>query len=109
MLEAGADSCSGRDWNCYGAISRAGSSNSPREQNDSAIRARCISPFGGRRWKSEVIFKAGSVADNGEGEAQMTNAGTARAAPRLAKLLRGVETRLAGVHGDLQISQIAYD
>ncbi len=39
----------------------------------------------------------------------MTSAGTARAAVRLAKLLRGVELRAATTHGDLQISEVAYD
>lgn len=39
----------------------------------------------------------------------MTSAGTARAAVRLAKLLRGVETRSALTHGDLEIWALAYD
>jgi UDP-N-acetylmuramoyl-L-alanyl-D-glutamate--2,6-diaminopimelate ligase len=39
----------------------------------------------------------------------MTQAGTARATVRLAKLLRGVETRAAGDHGELEISEIVYD
>ncbi len=39
----------------------------------------------------------------------MTPAGTARAAVRLAKLLRGIETRSQHAHGDRQISAIAYD
>ena len=39
----------------------------------------------------------------------MTLAGTAHAAVRLAKLLRGVETRAMAAHGDLEISEIAHD
>jgi len=39
----------------------------------------------------------------------MTPAGTARAAVRLAKLLRGLDPRAAAAHGDLEISAIAYD
>jgi UDP-N-acetylmuramoyl-L-alanyl-D-glutamate--2,6-diaminopimelate ligase len=56
-----------------------------------------------------VSVKAVSVADNGGSEAGMTQAGTARATVRLAKLLRGVETRTAAVDGELQISEIVYD
>ena len=56
--------------------------------------ARDASPvIRGGPGESKVSVKAGAVADNGEGEAQMTPAGTARAAVRLAKLLRGVDTR----------------
>jgi UDP-N-acetylmuramoyl-L-alanyl-D-glutamate--2,6-diaminopimelate ligase len=53
--------------------------------------------------------KAGIVTDNGESEARTTQAGPVRAAVRLAKLLRGVETRAAVTHGDLEISEIVYD
>jgi UDP-N-acetylmuramoyl-L-alanyl-D-glutamate--2,6-diaminopimelate ligase len=53
--------------------------------------------------------KAVMVADNGGSEASMTLAGTAHAAVRLAKLLRGVETRATAAHGDLEISEIAHD
>jgi len=49
------------------------------------------------------------MAANGESETRTTLAGTARAAVRLAKLLRGVETQSAGAHGDLEISEITYD
>jgi UDP-N-acetylmuramoyl-L-alanyl-D-glutamate--2,6-diaminopimelate ligase len=56
-----------------------------------------------------MTLTAGQVAGNGEGEAHMTQAGTARAAVRLAKLLRGVEARDAAAHGDLEISEVAYD
>jgi len=56
-----------------------------------------------------VTVKAGSVADNGESEARVTQTGTARAAVRLTKLLRGIDTRAAAAHGDLEISAIAYD
>jgi UDP-N-acetylmuramoyl-L-alanyl-D-glutamate--2,6-diaminopimelate ligase len=56
-----------------------------------------------------VRVKAVLVAENGESEADMTRTGTARAAMRLAKLLRGVEVRSAIAHGDLQISKIVYD
>jgi len=52
---------------------------------------------------------AGSVADNGEGEAHMSQPGKARVSVRLAKLLRGVELRAATAHGDLEILEIAYD
>ena len=53
--------------------------------------------------------KAGIVAEKDESEAHMTLAGTARAAMRLAKLLRGVDTRDGAAHGDLEISGLAYD
>jgi len=56
-----------------------------------------------------MTVKAGSVADNGEREARMTQAGVARASARLAKLLRGVEASAPVTHGDLEISEIAYD
>jgi UDP-N-acetylmuramoyl-L-alanyl-D-glutamate--2,6-diaminopimelate ligase len=56
-----------------------------------------------------VKAKAGSLADRDESEAHMTPAGTARAAVRLAKLLRGVDTRAAIAQGDLEILEIAYD
>ena len=49
------------------------------------------------------------MAENDESEAHMTLAGTARAAMRLAKLLRGVDTRDGAAHGDLEISELAYD
>lgn len=54
-------------------------------------------------------MKTGFVADNGESEARSAQAGPVRAAVRLAKLLRGVETRAAVAHGDLEISEIVYD
>lgn len=54
-------------------------------------------------------MKAGFVADNGEGEARATQAGAPRPAMRLAKLLRGVETRASVTHGDLEISDLIYD
>jgi len=56
-----------------------------------------------------VTAKAEYAAGNGEGEARVTQAGTARVAVRLAKLLRGVELRAALAHGDLEILEIAYD
>jgi UDP-N-acetylmuramoyl-L-alanyl-D-glutamate--2,6-diaminopimelate ligase len=56
-----------------------------------------------------VRVKAAIVAEKDESEAHMTLAGTARAAMRLAKLLRGVDTRDGGAHGDLEISGLAYD
>jgi UDP-N-acetylmuramoyl-L-alanyl-D-glutamate--2,6-diaminopimelate ligase len=54
-------------------------------------------------------MKAGFVADHGESEARSTQTGPVRAAVRLAKLLRGVETRGPVPYGDLEISEIAYD
>src|SRR5579863_3359647 len=39
----------------------------------------------------------------------MTSAAPARAATRLVKLLRGLETRAAVTHGDLEVSELAYD
>src|SRR6202521_3454921 len=39
----------------------------------------------------------------------MTMAGTARAALRLAKLLRGIDSSATAAHGDLEILKIAYD
>ncbi|HEV7966403.1 MAG TPA: UDP-N-acetylmuramoyl-L-alanyl-D-glutamate--2,6-diaminopimelate ligase [Candidatus Acidoferrales bacterium] len=56
-----------------------------------------------------MILKVGSVADNGESEAHLTPAGAARAAVRLAKLLRGTDARVSASQGDVQISGIAYD
>lgn len=56
-----------------------------------------------------MTAKAGYLADNGESEAHLTKAGAARAGVRLAKLLRGVETRAAAAKGDLEILEIAYD
>jgi UDP-N-acetylmuramoyl-L-alanyl-D-glutamate--2,6-diaminopimelate ligase len=56
-----------------------------------------------------VTVKVGSVADNGESEARLTQAGSPRATVRLAKLLRGIDTRAAAAHGDLEISELAYD
>jgi UDP-N-acetylmuramoyl-L-alanyl-D-glutamate--2,6-diaminopimelate ligase len=53
--------------------------------------------------------KTGFVADNGESEARSKQGGAVRAAVRLAKLLRGVETRAAVAHGDLEISDLVYD
>jgi UDP-N-acetylmuramoyl-L-alanyl-D-glutamate--2,6-diaminopimelate ligase len=54
-------------------------------------------------------MKAVLVAEIDEGEAHMTRTGAARAGVRLAKLLRGIETRTPSTHGDLQIAAIAYD
>jgi UDP-N-acetylmuramoyl-L-alanyl-D-glutamate--2,6-diaminopimelate ligase len=56
-----------------------------------------------------VTVKAGSVAENGKSEAHLTLAGTVEAAVRLAKLLRGIDTRASAAHGDLEISGLAYD
>jgi UDP-N-acetylmuramoyl-L-alanyl-D-glutamate--2,6-diaminopimelate ligase len=56
-----------------------------------------------------MIVKAGILADSGESEAHITPAGPVRAALRLAKLLRGIDSRVVGAHGDLEISEIAYD
>ncbi len=56
-----------------------------------------------------MTAKVGSVADNGESEARLTQAGSARAAVRLAKLTRGIDTRAAAAYGDLEISDLAYD
>ncbi len=56
-----------------------------------------------------MSVKAAIVADNDEKDAYMTQAGTARAPMRLAKLLRGVELRAPAAHSDLEISEIAYD
>jgi UDP-N-acetylmuramoyl-L-alanyl-D-glutamate--2,6-diaminopimelate ligase len=49
------------------------------------------------------------VAENAQGEANMTPAGTARASMRLTKLLRGIDTRVSVAQGDLEILEIAYD
>jgi UDP-N-acetylmuramoyl-L-alanyl-D-glutamate--2,6-diaminopimelate ligase len=56
-----------------------------------------------------VTVKAGPVADNGESEEHMTPAATARAAMRLAKLLRGIDTHGPAPNGDLVMSELAYD
>ncbi|HXR09357.1 MAG TPA: Mur ligase domain-containing protein, partial [Candidatus Acidoferrales bacterium] len=56
-----------------------------------------------------MSVKAKIVTDNDESEAHMTQAGTARAAVRLAKLLRGIDSRDATAHGDLEISELTYD
>jgi len=49
------------------------------------------------------------VAEKADGETHVTQAGTARTRVRLAKLLRGIETRTATEHGDLELLEIAYD
>jgi UDP-N-acetylmuramoyl-L-alanyl-D-glutamate--2,6-diaminopimelate ligase len=56
-----------------------------------------------------MSLKAGIVAEHGESEAQSTQARQARATVRLAKLLRGIDTRAGAAHGDLEILDIAYD
>jgi UDP-N-acetylmuramoyl-L-alanyl-D-glutamate--2,6-diaminopimelate ligase len=56
-----------------------------------------------------VSPKAVSVADNGEGQADITRAGGARATVRFAKLLRGIDAGVAATLGDFEISEIAYD
>jgi UDP-N-acetylmuramoyl-L-alanyl-D-glutamate--2,6-diaminopimelate ligase len=56
-----------------------------------------------------VTLKAGYLAGNGESESRVMQTGAARVAVRLVKLLRGVETRAAVTHGDLEILEIAYD
>jgi len=56
-----------------------------------------------------MSLKVGIVADHGESEAQSTQARQARATVRLAKLLRGIDTRAGAAHGDLEILDIAYD
>ena len=53
--------------------------------------------------------KAVMAAANGESDSHMTPAGTARAAIRLAKILRGIDTLAPLAHGDLEISELAYD
>jgi len=47
--------------------------------------------------------------DKDESETHMTLTGTALAAVRLVKLLRGIETRAATRYGDLEVLEIAYD
>jgi UDP-N-acetylmuramoyl-L-alanyl-D-glutamate--2,6-diaminopimelate ligase len=49
------------------------------------------------------------VAENGEGRAGPSRGGSARATVRLAKILRGIETRSEVTHGDLEIADISYD
>jgi UDP-N-acetylmuramoyl-L-alanyl-D-glutamate--2,6-diaminopimelate ligase len=56
-----------------------------------------------------MTAKAGSVADSKESDARVAQAKVVRTAVRLAKLLRGIETRAASAHGDLEILEIAYD
>jgi UDP-N-acetylmuramoyl-L-alanyl-D-glutamate--2,6-diaminopimelate ligase len=56
-----------------------------------------------------MTAKAGSVAESKESEARLAKAKSVRTAVRLAKLLRGIETRTASSHGDLEILEIAYD
>jgi UDP-N-acetylmuramoyl-L-alanyl-D-glutamate--2,6-diaminopimelate ligase len=53
--------------------------------------------------------KAVIVTANDESETNMTTAGTARAALRLTKILRGIDTRSTAAHGDLEILELAYD
>ena len=54
-------------------------------------------------------MRAGILATNSEGEARVTPAAAARSAVRLAKLLRGVETRGVVTNTDVEILEIAYD
>ncbi len=56
-----------------------------------------------------MTLKVGCVAEKGDGDSHVTQAGTARVGVRLAKLLRGIETRTAVEHGDLELLEIAYD
>jgi UDP-N-acetylmuramoyl-L-alanyl-D-glutamate--2,6-diaminopimelate ligase len=56
-----------------------------------------------------VRVKAEILVDKDESETHMTLTGTALAAVRLVKLLRGIETRAATRYGDLEILEIAYD
>ena len=50
-----------------------------------------------------------SVAEHSEGTAHQKLPGASRGPVRLLKLLRGVEADGAGVHGDLEIAEVAYD
>ena len=54
-----------------------------------------------------MTVKAGFVADNGESDVRLPL--TVRAPARLAKLLRGIDARVAAAHGDQEISELAYD
>jgi UDP-N-acetylmuramoyl-L-alanyl-D-glutamate--2,6-diaminopimelate ligase len=56
-----------------------------------------------------LSVKAESVTEHGEGTTQTKKAGSASGAVRLAKLLRGVEAKVATAHSDLEIQEIAYD
>jgi UDP-N-acetylmuramoyl-L-alanyl-D-glutamate--2,6-diaminopimelate ligase len=56
-----------------------------------------------------MTAKVGSVADNGESDARSSQGGSARAVVRLAKLTRGIDMRAPAAHGDLEISELAYD
>jgi UDP-N-acetylmuramoyl-L-alanyl-D-glutamate--2,6-diaminopimelate ligase len=56
-----------------------------------------------------MSVRAEFLADSGESEGHFTPAGPVRDAVRLAKLLRGIDTRAGAAHGDLEISGIAYD
>jgi len=49
------------------------------------------------------------LASNGEAEARTTPVGVARSTVRLAKLLRGIDTRGVVANGDLEVLEIAYD
>ena len=70
-----------------GATIRRGSRITVQFARDASLVIR------GGTGKSEVSVKAVIVAENDESEAHMTLAGTARATVRLAKLLRGIDTR----------------
>jgi UDP-N-acetylmuramoyl-L-alanyl-D-glutamate--2,6-diaminopimelate ligase len=56
-----------------------------------------------------VRAKAVFVPDKDESEGHMTPAGAARAAMRLTKILRGLDTPATAAHGDLEISNLVYD
>lgn len=56
-----------------------------------------------------MSVRAGTLASSGETETRSTAAGAARPAVRLAKLLRGIDTRSAVTQTDLEVLEIAYD
>jgi UDP-N-acetylmuramoyl-L-alanyl-D-glutamate--2,6-diaminopimelate ligase len=53
--------------------------------------------------------KAVIVTAHDESDTHMTTAGTVRAALRLTKILRGIDTRSTAAHVDLEILELAYD
>src|SRR5579862_6628649 len=109
MHETGINSRAGRHWNCRGTISRPRGHDSPRQQDHDSICPRCILDFRCGSGESQVSVKAGSVTERGDITTQSKKAGPTSGPFRLAKLLRGVETKGPPAHSDLEIQEIAYD
>src|ERR1700731_1566433 len=109
MYETWTESRFGRYGRCSGTNSGARSHGSSRRPHHRAVCARRFRGVRGGPKGSPVSVKAASVAENSEGAAQKKLPGAVRGPMRLVKLLRGVEAIGATAHGDLEITEIAYD